>query len=78
MMQAMGMSSGRGAGTGNRSGLNLPSSLRELPGGPLAELELPERLRRELLQAWSEKYPESFRELLSLYYRRLSEEENPF
>jgi len=78
MMQAMGMTGGGSTGTGNRSGLNLPSSLRELPGGPMAELKLPERLRRELLQAWSEKYPESFRELLSLYYRRLSDEENPY
>ncbi len=78
MMQAMGIGTARGGGGGNRSGLNLPSRLRELTGGAIAELKLPERLRRELLQAWSEKYPESFRELLSLYYSRLSDEENPY
>jgi hypothetical protein len=78
MMRAMGMGSGGMAGGGNPDPTNLPSRLRELPGGALAELRLPERLRRELLQAWNEKYPESFRELLSLYYSRLSEEENPY
>jgi hypothetical protein len=78
-MQAMGMSTVRGGGGGgNRDPRNLDPHLRELPGGAIAKLRLPERLRRELLQAWSEKYPESFRELLSLYYSRLSDEENPY
>ena len=79
MMQAMGMSAARGSGGGgNRDPRNLDPRLRELPGGVIAKLRLPDRLRRELLQAWSEKYPESFRELLSIYYSRLSDEENPY
>jgi len=78
MMQSMGMGMGAGSGGGNRSGAQMPSRLKELSGGALAELKLPERLRRELLQAWNEKYPESFRELLSIYYSRLSDEENPY
>ena len=79
MMQAAGVASARGtSGTGNRDPRNLPSRLTPLPGGAWAELKLPDRLQRELLQAWNEKYPESFRELLSLYYSRLSNEENPY
>ncbi len=79
MMMAAGMSAARGtAGTGNRDGTQQRPRLIPLPEGGLADMRLPDRLRRELLQAWNEKYPESFRELLSLYYRRLSDEENPY
>jgi hypothetical protein len=66
------------SGTGNRSGVNLPARMVKLEGGATADLHLPPRLQERLKQAWSEKYPESFRELLSLYYRRLSDEDNPY
>lgn len=79
MMMAAGMTAAAGrSGTGNRDGSQQRPRLTLLPEGGLADMKLPDRLRRELLQAWSEKYPESFRELLSLYYRRLSDEENPY
>lgn len=78
LMAGMGMGAGGMGGGGNLDPTNLGARLRELSGGTIAELHLPERLQRELLQAWSEKYPESFRDLLSLYYSRLSEEENPY
>ena len=79
MMQAIGMTSTAGtAGTGNRDPSQRRPQLLELPSGTFAQTRLPDRLRRELLQAWGEKYPESFRELLSLYYSRLSNDENPY
>ncbi|MBN1917139.1 MAG: hypothetical protein JW889_04440 [Verrucomicrobia bacterium] len=79
MMDAAGAGVKAGStGSGNRSGLNLPARLTKIEPGSAAELRLPPRLQERLRQAWTEKYPESFRELLSLYYRRLSDEDNPY
>jgi hypothetical protein len=76
--QAMGMSLfGGGGGGGNRSGAQLTPRLRQRPQGISDDdwARLPESLKKELLDAWSEDYPARFRRLLNLYYRRLSTEE---
>ena len=76
--QAMGMGlTGGSGGGGNRSGVQLPVQRRDRPEGISDDqwAKLSEKLKKELLDAWSEEYPSRFRALLNIYYRRLAEEE---
>ena len=77
--QAMGMSTmGGDAGGGAHGGIQLPPRFKDKPEGITDDqwARLPENLKKQLLEAWSEDYPPRFRKLLNVYYRRLSSEEN--
>ena len=79
MAQNMGMSViGGSSGSGNRSRIQLPPRFKEKPEGISDDQwsKLPEDLKKQLLDAWSEGYPPKFRRLLNVYYRRLSSEED--
>lgn len=74
--QAMGLPGT--SGTGAHGG-----SVTEPIFGPVPEglddrwANLPPRMKQELLEAWTEKFAPEFRELIALYYKRLSGEEVP-
>ena len=71
MAQAMGLS-GTSA-TGARGGIVTEPILTRVPESVDDRWsKLPPRMKQELLEAWSEKYSPEFRELIALYYKRLS------
>jgi hypothetical protein len=78
--QAMGWGMVMGTGGGGaHGGIQLPPKYnKDRPEGISDDdwAKLPERLKKELLDAWAEDYPPKFRALLSVYYRRLSSEES--
>jgi len=72
--QAMGLPGN--AGTGAHGGLVTEPILRRVPDGLDDRwANLPPRVKQELLEAWTEKFSPEFRELIALYYKRLSGEE---
>lgn len=76
MAQAMGLPGN--AGTGAHGGIMTEPILRGAPGGLDDRwANLPPRVKQELLEAWTEKFSPEFRELIALYYKRLSGEEGP-
>jgi len=73
MAQAMGLPGS--SGTGAHGGIVTEPIVRPVP----ESLEdrwskLPPRMKQELLEAWTEKFSPEFRELIALYYKRLSGE----
>ncbi len=66
------------SGTGAHGGTVTEPILGPGPGGLDDQwAKLPPRMKQELLEAWTEKFAPEFRELIALYYKRLSGEEVP-
>ncbi len=79
--QANAMGQGTGvpgpSGTGAQGGDVTEPILRPVPEGLDDRwANLPPRMKQELLEAWTERFAPEFRELIALYYKRLSAEES--
>jgi hypothetical protein len=73
MAQAMGVYGT--AGTGAHGGVVTEPIVRPVPESLDDRWsKLPPRVKQELLEAWTEKFSPEFRELIALYYKRLSGE----
>jgi hypothetical protein len=76
MAQAMGLTGT--SGTGARGGIPTEPIFGPAPGRLDDRwANLPPRVKQELLEAWTEKFSPEFRELIALYYKRLSGGEGP-
>ncbi len=76
MAQAMGLTGT--SGTGARGGIPTEPIFGPAPGKIDDRwANLPPRVKQELLEAWTEKFSPEFRELIALYYKRLSGGEGP-
>ncbi len=74
MAQAMGLPGA--SGTGAQGGIMTEPILRGVPQGMDDRwANLPPRMKQELLEAWTETFSPEFRDLIALYYKRLSGEE---
>jgi len=76
MAQSMGLTGT--SGTGARGGIPTEPILGPVPQGLDDRwANLPPRVKQELLEAWTEKFSPEFRDLIALYYKRLSGGEGP-